>query len=82
MFAWSHTTYAIWHGIIFNFEHRQDRDYFIDHSEAKVISAKEVYDMNYKTRKLIQVPASVCIGTNQGRKKRVKDWYANKRSRV
>ena len=78
MFAWSRTTYAFWHGIVFNFEHKQDRDYFIDHSDAEPISAKEVYDMDYKTRRLIQVPASVTLGANKYRKKVIKDWHENK----
>lgn len=80
MFAWSHTTYAEWEGIIFNFEWKRDLDYFLNHAHgARRISAKEAwYKWNDTRREFIRVPASCALGSNQYRKKEVQRWYDNK----
>jgi len=79
-FAWSHTTYAIWHNMIFNFEWKTDLKYFLAHADgAKRICAKDAWDMYHNTdRKFIRVYASSALGKNSYRKKRVKNWYDNK----
>ena len=41
-FAWGHTTYALWHGMVFNFENKWDLDYFLAHADGAVrISSKK-----------------------------------------
>jgi len=83
-FAWSHTTYARWHGMIFNFEWKRDLEYFLDHAKgAKRIYAVEAYaEMVNNHVDVIKVNASCRCGGNSSRKKEVNNWYANKRATV
>lgn len=76
----SRTFYALWHGIIFNFEARKDRDYFIDHSngEAITITAKAAYDSG-KMLKRVRIYASDRLGSNEDRKERIEKWYEDRR---
>ncbi len=75
-FAWSHTTYAAWHGMIFNFEWKRDLDYFLAHAEdAKRISAFKAYSEDVD---FIKVEAS--CRTNCDRKRRIHEWYLNTKS--
>jgi len=80
MFAWSHTTYAEWHGIIFNFEWKRDLNYFLAHAEdAKRISANESWDKVRGTEKeFVRVYCSDVKWRNDYRRQRIKEWYANK----
>jgi len=73
MFAWSHTTYAYWHGIVFNFEDKWDLDYFLAHSNAKRVTSKWAYD-HYHEFPFIQVPSSRTLGANKSRKQTIKAW--------
>lgn len=78
-FAWSHTTYAIWHDIIFNFEDRLDLDYFLAHADgAKRISAKEAWDSR---KNFIRIFSSRCLGANKDRSRRIKEWKDEIKSR-
>ena len=78
--AWSRTFYAEWHGILFNFEAKRDRDYFLAHlNDAQRISAREAYKY---TSEAIRVPYSASSASNEHRKEAVKSWYANKRGTV
>ena len=70
----SRTWYAILNGTIFNFEDKRDRDYFIAHGNAEVISAKEVYDMHGFTN-CIRVNSSRSLGANRYRKSEIQRWY-------
>lgn len=71
-FAWSHTTYAMWHGMIFNFEDKWDLDYFLAHAEdAKRISAAEAWKSG---KDFIRIFSSRCLGANRDRRKCVKEW--------
>lgn len=59
-FAMSHTTYAKWHGIIFNFEWKWDLDYFLAHAEgSKRIRAVEAYASD---QDIVKVEASCRCG--------------------
>ena len=80
-FAWGHTTYAQWHGIIFNFEDKWDLDYFLAHADgAKRISAVDAWDSH---KDFIRVFSSRCLGRNDDRRKRIKEWKnENKRHAV
>lgn len=84
MFAWSHTTYARWHGMIFNFEWKRDLDYFLAHAKDAVrIYAVEAYTEMFKNNAdIIKVEASCRLGSNSSRKKSVQVWYDNKRCAV
>lgn len=74
----SRTFYAIWHGIIFNFEYKRDKDYFIAHIKgAHHISAYDAYKSG-KLSKSIRVTSST-IDRKTGRRERIKEWYENKR---
>ncbi len=71
-FAWSHTTYAYWHGIIFNFEDKWDLDYFLAHADgSKRISSMEAWKSG---KDFIRVFSSRCLGRNDDRRKRIKEW--------
>ena len=73
MFAWSHTTYAYWKGLLFHFEDKLDLDYFLAHAEgSERISAKRAYD-NYN-RGFIRVFSSRRYGANKDRQQRIKRW--------
>lgn len=74
----SRTWYAEYHGMLFNFEWRRDRDYFIAHSngEAKVISSKDAYSNENWGKMKIRIYASCTDKTS--RRQRIKDWHANK----
>ena len=80
MFAWSHTTYAIWHGIVFNFEWKRDLDYFLAHAvgSERVFSSKVYKD--YDWSKIIKVEAS--CSKKDSRYKEVMNWYVNQRCAV
>lgn len=76
-FAWSHTTYAVWRGIIFNFEDKWDLDYFLAHAEeSKRLSAVDAW----KSKKdFVRIFSSRSLGANKYRKQQVKEWkYDNK----
>lgn len=77
-FAWSHTWWAEWRGILFNFEWKRDREYFIDHADgARVVYAQEAYnDPRYLDA--VRVYCSSCLGGNEYRKQEVRNWYANR----
>lgn len=83
-FAWSHTTYAEWKGIIFNFEWKRDLDYFLSHNkEARRISSVEAWSKIHETHKeFIRIKCSDALGANSYRKKEVRRWYANKRNTI
>lgn len=83
-FAWSHTTYAEWQGIVFNFEYKRDLDYFLAHAKnSKRISAVEAWNKYHETRQdFVRVFASDTLGSNEYRKKEVKSWYENKRHNI
>lgn len=73
-FAWGHTTYAEWHGIVFNFEDKWDLDYFLYHAYgAKRISSKEAYN-DYDCRHHIKVFSSRSLGANNYRKRTIRAW--------
>ena len=80
MFAWSRTTYAKWHNIIFNFEWKRDLDYFLAHAEgSERISAVDAW----KTEQdFVRVYASCTTGSSRDRKERIKKWYEDKRHNV
>ena len=75
-FAWSHTTYAWYKDMIFNFEDRWDLDYFLTHAEgSKRISAVEAWKLHKELNKdFIRVFSSRCLGANKDRSQRIKDW--------
>lgn len=76
-FAWSHTTYAVWHDMIFNFEDKWDLDYFLAQADgSKRLSAMDAW----KTHKdFIRIYSSRCLGANRERHKTIKEWKnANK----
>ena len=77
MFAWSHTTYARWHGMIFNFEWKRDLDYFLAHAKDAVrIYAVEAYaEMFNNNVEFVKVEASCRFGSDNDRRKRVNQWY-------
>lgn len=71
-FAWSHTTYAIWQDIIFNFEDKWDLDYFLTHADgSKRISAVEAWKSG---RDFIRIYSSRCLGANKDRQQRIRKW--------
>lgn len=83
MFAWSRTTYLDYKGILFNFEDKWDRDYFMAHARGwTVISAQEAYTRpDYKDA--IRIRSSRILTTNpiaKGRQKTIRKWkkYGNK----
>lgn len=82
-FAWSHTTYAVWHDIIFNFEWKWDLDYFLAHAkDAKRIYAVEAYNRLFSEGKeFIKVEAS-CRNRHSDREKRVRSWHDNQRNHI
>ena len=81
MFAWSRTTYALWHGIIFNFEWKRDLDYFLAHApDSKRISSVDAWKLYHGTGKeFIRIYCSDVSYRNQDRRKRIKDWYEQNR---
>ena len=83
-FAWSHTTYARWNGMIFNFEWKRDLDYFLAHAEgSKRICAFEAYaEVHNNDIEFIKVEASCRCGGNSSRKNEVNSWYANRKHSV
>jgi hypothetical protein len=40
----SRAFYAKWHDIYFEFQDKKFRDWFVEHSDAEVVRAQEVYD--------------------------------------
>lgn len=72
-FAWSHTTYAMWHGMIFNFEDKWDLDYFLAHAEDSV-RISSVNAWKYDNKNFIRVFSSRCLGANRERHKTIKEW--------
>ena len=80
-FAWTHTTYAVWKDIIFNFEWKRDLDYFLSHMDgAKRLLAIEAYKYHGE-KEFVEVRAS-SSGANKYRKKKVQAWYDNKRNNI
>lgn len=77
-FAWSHTTYALWNGIIFNFEDKWDLDYFLAHAEGSCkLSANEAW----KTKKdFVKVFSSRSLGSNKDRANKVKEFKNDRTS--
>ena len=80
-FAWGHTTYAYWHGIIFNFEDKWDLDYFLAHAEdsERISSADAWKNEAYKHRDFVRVFSSRCLGANKNRSERIKRWKDEQR---
>lgn len=76
-FAWSHTTYAEWHDIIFNFEWKRDLNYFLAHAkDAKRISAVDAWNKYHGTgREFVRVYCSDVPGRNRFRRFSIKKWY-------
>ena len=73
-FAWGHTTYALWHGMVFHFEDKWDLDYFLAHADGAVrISFNEAYD-NFDCRRFIKIFSSRALGRNKHRANKVKEW--------
>ena len=71
-FSWSHTTYAIWKDMLFNFEDKWDLDYFLAHAHgSKRISSQEAWKSN---KDFIRVFSSRCLSANKDRKQRIKEW--------
>lgn len=87
-FAWSHTTYARWHGIIFNFEDKWDLEYFLAHAEgSERLSAADAWkDDSYKGangKDFIRIFSSRCLGRNASRAKRIRKWrYEQSKKRI
>ena len=78
----SRTFYAEWHGMLFNFEYKRDRDYFVAHSiDAKIVSAVNAYDKHKPSNK-IMVRAFDALGANKDRKIRVKNWHGDKQRSI
>lgn len=72
MFCWTRTYYALLNGLVFNFEAKEDRDYFVFNSNglAKNLSAKDAYLLqNY-----IRVESSQKVGENPYRKLAIRKW--------
>jgi hypothetical protein len=82
-FAWGHTTYAKWQGMIFNFEDKWDLDYFLAHAEgAERISAVDAWkDETYNSKDFIQVFSSRCLGADKCRAERIKRWKDEQRQK-
>ena len=74
----SRTFYALYNGnIIFNFEAKVDRDYFVSHSlYAECISATEAWKHKNILNK-VNVPASYAIGRNPYRQKTIAEWRSS-----
>lgn len=71
-FAWSHTTYACYKDMIFNFEDKWDLDYFLAHAEgSKRISAVEAWKSG---KNFIRIYSSRCLGANRDRQQRIRKW--------
>lgn len=71
-FAWSHTTYACYKDMIFNFEDKRDLDYFLAHAEdSRRISAIDAWKSN---KNFIRIYSSRCLGANRERSKRIREW--------
>ena len=83
-FVWSHTTYARWHGLIFNFEWKRDLDYFLVHADGAVrIRAVEAYTEAFNNDvEFVKVAASCRAGSNKERRERINDWYVDKRNSI
>ena len=83
MFAWSHTTYAVWKGIIFNFEWQRDLKYFLAHANgAKRITAVDALRTYNKLKMnggIVRVCASCSIGANSYRKHIIDKWWKEAR---
>lgn len=78
-FAWGHTTYAVWHDMIFNFEWKWDLDYFLAHAKgARRIRAIEAYASD---KPFIKIEAS-CRRRHSEREKEVRRWHDNQRDNV
>ena len=78
-FAWSHTTYAYYKGLIFNFEDKWDLDYFLAHAEgSKRISAVEAWEAK---QNFIRIYSSRSLGASDHRRRRVKEWHDEVRYR-
>ena len=71
-FAWSHTTYAKYKNMIFNFEDKWDLDYFLAHAEgSKRISAVEAWKSG---KDFIRIYSSRCLSASKDRSRRIKEW--------
>lgn len=71
-FAWSHTTYAKYKDMIFNFEDKWDLDYFLAHVEgSKRISAVEAWKSG---KNFIRIYSSRFLGANRDRQQRIRRW--------
>lgn len=71
-FAWGHTTYAVWKGIVFNFEDKWDLDYFLAHAKgSKRLTFNQAWELN---KEHIKIFSSRSLGANSDRKQRVKEW--------
>lgn len=79
-FAWSHTRYVAWRGIVFNFEWQTDARYFIAHMpDARFITCNIAYD-DYGYEHIIRIPASstLCYDPiHRDRQKRIRKWVKN-----
>lgn len=50
----SRSFYALWHGIVFEFQNKTFRDWFVANGEAEIILSKDAY-RNYDCRNFIKV---------------------------
>lgn len=76
-FSWGRTFYAKWHGMIFNFEQKMDRDYFVAHADGgSVLSASDAW--KEYGQGFIRVYASSGLESSKTRQKRIKEWRANR----
>ena len=72
----SRTFYAIWGSLMFNFESKRDRDYFVAHAEgSRIMPSCEYYKIQGSSLHAIKVPASYRLGADKDRKHRINRWY-------
>lgn len=77
-FAWSHTTYAKWKDMIFNFEDKWDLDYFLAHAcGSERILAVDAWKVKID---FVKVTSSRRLGGNNERAKKVREWKRNVRT--
>ena len=72
----SRTFYAMLGNLMFNFESKRDRDYFVAHAKgSRIMSASEYYKIKGSSLHIIKVPASERLGADKDRKRRINRWY-------
>ena len=77
MFCWTRTYYAALNELLFNFEAKLDRDYFVSNSNglAQNVLAKDAYALqHYMLQDFIRVESSQKLGENNHRKLAIRKW--------